>query len=342
MIEKDIVIVGLGPAGATLARLLPSRYSILGIDRKSAETTSFRKPCGGLLAPDAQQCIAEMGLHLNKDVLVDPQIFSVYTMDLKSGLSRHYQRAYFNMDRHRFDRWCMSLIPEHVEIREDSTVLGIERVKERYLVTFRQDDTIQQVLCRYLVGADGANSRVRKFLYPSHHIRTYLSIQEWYVVQQSRPFYASFFDPELTDCYSWALNKDEHLIYGGAFPQDHATERFEKQREKLKALGIPLEHPIKREACLVLRPAKLGEIVTGRNGVYLIGEAAGFISPSSLEGISFALTSARMLAQQFPHTPSYGRLKRKLLLKLMKSPFLYQPTLRRLIMKSGLQSIRVK
>lgn len=51
----DVAIVGLGPAGATLARLLDSSLSVAAIDRKSSEDNSPRKPCGGLLAPDAQR-----------------------------------------------------------------------------------------------------------------------------------------------------------------------------------------------------------------------------------------------------------------------------------------------
>jgi flavin-dependent dehydrogenase len=47
----DIAIVGLGPAGTTLARLLDSRFSVFALDKKRAGGEgAFRKPCGGLLA----------------------------------------------------------------------------------------------------------------------------------------------------------------------------------------------------------------------------------------------------------------------------------------------------
>lgn len=63
--EYDIVIVGGGPAGATLARLLPEGFKVLLIDTKShSDDGGFKKPCGGLLAPDAQKSLGKFGLTL--------------------------------------------------------------------------------------------------------------------------------------------------------------------------------------------------------------------------------------------------------------------------------------
>ena len=83
----DIAIIGLGPAGATLARLLAPRFRVAAFDRKGRDGQGFQKPCGGLLAPDAQKALARFGLTLPKTLLVDPQIFSVRTIDLGNGMS---------------------------------------------------------------------------------------------------------------------------------------------------------------------------------------------------------------------------------------------------------------
>ncbi len=94
----DVVILGLGPAGATLARLIDPALKVVAVDPR-AEGSGLVKPCGGLLAPDAQKALARFALTLPKHVLVDPQIFSVRTLDLATGLARHYQRFYINLDR---------------------------------------------------------------------------------------------------------------------------------------------------------------------------------------------------------------------------------------------------
>lgn len=48
---------------------------------------------------------------------------------------------------------------------------------------------------------------------------------------------------------------------------------------------------------MVLRPRSFFDFCPGKGGAFLIGEAAGFISPSSLEGISYAMESADMLSR---------------------------------------------
>ena len=93
MSHYDIAIIGLGPAGSTLARLLSPKFRVAALDKKifGAESSGFRKPCGGLISGDAQKALASFDMTLPKDVLVDPQIFAVKTIDLKNKLTSHYQ-----------------------------------------------------------------------------------------------------------------------------------------------------------------------------------------------------------------------------------------------------------
>jgi flavin-dependent dehydrogenase len=92
----DIAIIGAGPAGATLARLIGDQYKVLLIEKRrlpdQSEGFSAIKCCGGLLAPDAQMMLSKLGLGLPKSVLEDPQLFVVKSIDLRQGLERYYQR----------------------------------------------------------------------------------------------------------------------------------------------------------------------------------------------------------------------------------------------------------
>lgn len=110
----DIVIVGGGPAGSTLARLIGNQYRVLLLEKRTFQEPLYKglqKCCGGLLDPDAQKMLASFGLGLPKSVIVSPQMFAVRTIDNDNSIERYYQRHYINVDREAFDKWLISLIP---------------------------------------------------------------------------------------------------------------------------------------------------------------------------------------------------------------------------------------
>lgn len=350
MNEYDIAIIGLGPAGATIARLLDKKFRIIAIDKKSDAKDSFRKPCGGLLATDAQKALSKFNLVLPKEILADPQIFAVKTIDTKQKLLRYYQRFYINLDRHKFDMWLISIIPEHVEIISHARCKSIKKTKDCYEISYQQNKVERTITARYIIGADGASSIVRNTFISERKISQYISIQQWFSDKNQVPFYSCIFDSDITDSYCWSISKDGYFILGGAFPKNVGKQRFSLLKEKLQKQGFSFGEALKTEACLVSMPHGIRDFCVGKDRAFLIGEAAGFISPSSLEGISYALNSAYELAKVFNSgniNPIWKislkliPMKIKLLLKYLKLPFMYHPFLRKLIMKTGFNSINV-
>ncbi len=346
----DVAIIGGGPAGATFARGIASNCEkVLLIDGQSEENP---KPCGGLLAPDAQKVLAHFDLVLPKEVLADPQIFSVKTIDLYRENKRYYQRHYLNMDRYAFDRWLLSLVPDKVNI-QNGKCLDIKRDEDIFILKISQGGKNKTFKTRQLVGADGANSIVRRTFFDSK-IMHYMAIQQWFPAPKKiTPFYSCIFDPKTSESCSWIIHKDDALVFGGCFLPQNCRKDFDRQKDRLGAfLGYEFGEVQKTEACITYRPKRWSDFETGRDGVYLIGEAAGFISASSFEGISSAILSGSMLSTTFARyrTPeniarhyrhATLKLRIKLMLKIAKRWFMYTPWVRNLIMRSGMSSIKV-
>ena len=138
-------------------------------------------------------------------------------------------------------------------------------------------------------------------------------------------------------------------IVGAALdPRAETSEKFKQLKDRLEDYGIRTGKPLWREGAYLLRPLKAEQVSTGCEGVALIGEAGGWISPSSAEGLSYAFRSAMLLAealkeslQGFEKRYHNGcrHLRCNLFIKRLKSCFIFNPVLRNLVMRSGLQAL---
>jgi geranylgeranyl diphosphate/geranylgeranyl-bacteriochlorophyllide a reductase len=348
----DIVIIGAGPAGATLTRLLDKKYSVLLVDKRSFNNNRMEKCCGGLLAPDAQKMLAKLELGLPKDVLTGPQMFSVKTLDFDNDIERHYQRHYINVDRGKLDSYLVSQI-HNADFMPNTMYKGHKKIRDIIEVTLNKNGENTIIETNILVGADGALSLIRKNEFKEKpYPEKYVSVQQWYKTDSTMPFYTSIFDKKITDYYSWIIQKEGYLLVGTAIPiKEDANLKFNLLIDKLKKKNFEIGKFYKRTGTLIMRTRKLNQISLVNNNVALIGEAAGLISPSSAEGISYALKSASYLAESInrnykefksDYVKSARKIKINIFIKNLKIPFMYNPLIRKLVMKSRIFSMDIK
>jgi flavin-dependent dehydrogenase len=296
--------------------------------------------------------LGELGLGLPGHVLESPQLFVVRAIDLPHRLERYYQRHYININRDAFDRWLISLVPPSVELRLGCRFVSCRRQGGASALELSDEKRKYIEQASIIVAADGAGSNVRKCCFPQYPWpKTYIAIQEWFAVNEPLPYFSAIFDPEVTDFYAWAIPKGDSLAVGAALePREQPSGRFELLKRKLREYGFKLDRRLMRKGARLLRPVHTSQICVGGEGVALVGEAAGWISPSSGEGLSYAFRSAVILADALNRgLAGFSKryrlktvcLKRNILLKNIKSRFIYAPRLREIIMRSGLKTVRL-
>ncbi|MEN8907660.1 MAG: FAD-binding protein, partial [Clostridiales bacterium] len=344
----DIVIIGAGPAGSTLARLLSEKYSVLIVDKRDLDNSSIhksnlKKSCGGLLSPDTQKILSTLGLGLPEEILTGPQMFSVKTIDFDNLIERHYQRHYININREKFDKWLVSLIGKNTDLKMNCFFKKYFLKNGLIKVKLRSNGNDFYVNTKILIGADGSLSLIRNEAFKcSPKTDEYISIEESYTADSTIPYFISIFDKDITDFYSWIIQKQNYLLLGTAIPKkENINEKFKLLKDKLNDKGFNFQKVHTRTGTLILRPRKIKQIsLVNNENIALVGEASGLISPSSADGISYALKSAICLADsinldfdnfQNLYKKKSLKLKLNILEKNIKLPFIYNSNLRKII-----------
>ncbi|PIU21322.1 MAG: hypothetical protein COT15_03110 [Candidatus Diapherotrites archaeon CG08_land_8_20_14_0_20_34_12] len=289
----DVIIVGAGPAGCTLAENLAPKHRVLIVDYRALPR---EKPCGGMLVKEAKEFVDKKKVPAY--IFAEPKYLDIKYIDWDNGSETLIKKGFYNIHREKFDAWLFqSIKTNNVNISANTKLIDYYPTKKNdYVVAILSSDgEIRSAVCKYLVGCDGALSTVRNKL-TNIKVPYYLAMQE--LIDKRLCDDACFiFDNSITDFYCWVIPKDGKTLIGAAVPPESARERFGQFKNKLsKKMGCGNLNGIVSSA-LLSRPNSLRQTFLGDQNVMLAGEAAGLISPSSGEGISFAQCSGLYCAE---------------------------------------------
>ena len=226
------------------------------------------------------------------------------------------------------------------------------RENDYFRIHLRQGKGRFEAKARILVTAGGGTSFSQNAAFSkTGKDSRYIAIQEWVESRHQPPHFTSVFDTDITDFYCWTIPEGQHLIIGAALRSDRkAKEKFSLLKAKLRNCGFEFGETLRREGAIIIRPSDSRRLLAAEMGTAFIGEAGGWISPSSAEGLSYAFQSAYYLAEALTsglsgfeqrYSTSMKKLHRNIFLKNFKSRVIFNPTLRRAVMRLGLQAVRI-
>ncbi len=307
---QDVIVVGAGPAGSTAAKLLADRgYRVLLVDRAAFPR---HKTCASWINRLAFERYSYLQSRLNE--LVEAPFFGVtfYDRDLRRE-GRYVERrpsGYLSL-RSKFDDGLRRIaVDAGAEFLGGRAVVQVE--EERGAARVRMADGTD-FFTRVVVGADGASSRVAV----AAGLRNGWAPRDYCVCANAdipfdpegiRAFYGERFpfrvylEYEGVQGYGWVFPKRRHICVGlGALLEDNRRIRplFSGFFRELKTRGhLPGDLP-EEGACFDVDPVgavhRMPSLTRGR--VILIGDAAGFVSGSTGEGIYPGMVSAELAAE---------------------------------------------
>lgn len=290
------IVVGAGPAGAMAAFHAAARGSVLLIESSRLPRD---KSCGGMLNAYTQTFLSEYG-QIPDDLSLDPAWVHFRYHDWDRKILKPTELRFSNVDRQRFDDWLLSLLPDSVEIQGSTALTGFEQDADGVRVAMRVDGETRSVTCDNLIGCDGPRSTVRRSL-GAGSVSTYVTLQDFCTLDDEiEPFFDCVYMRDVGDsfAYAYVVPKGPVAIIGSVFyPKTKVPHKKHDQVLEMMADHLPLGASAKREAWVALSVRHADDVVAGSGRVLLAGEAGGFMSPTSGEGISYALNTGRLAGQ---------------------------------------------
>ena len=291
----DVVVVGGGPAGATLADDMALRgRSVLLLDKAGRI-----KPCGGAIPPRLVRDFA-IPDHLLCARIESARMISPSGKEVDMPIDGGYVGI---VDREVFDEYLRERAAQHGAVRAKGAFTRLTRDEDgTAVVHYACEDGAFSVRARTVVGADGANSQVgrqaipgfkdTKFVFAYHEIVKAPAAQTHaYSATRCDIYYDGSMSP---DFYSWVFPHGSQMSIGTG----SANKGFSLKGAIADLRGrtglAELETVRKEGAPIPLKPLKRWD--NGRD-VMLIGDAAGVVAPASGEGIYYAMACARFAGQ---------------------------------------------
>lgn len=309
----DVVVMGAGPGGAAAARkCAQAGMKTLLIEKESLPRD---KVCTGMIMAVASVWVEKaFGQPIPEEVLIGPHYDGVMIIVPEVG-QREVKGDIPHGRRREMDYWMTQQAAEAGAVLWEKTrVSEFDIGEEHSTLRLSREGAQETVQARYLIGAEGANSPLRKALFPDYKVRLSQAFQEWHRghIEISNKHFNCFIWPEISPLFWDASWKGEHfLVEGGSRVGD--LQRDTDYFKDILARDYGFERhakPEERLACA--EPIMFGDVIAGRfqparGNALLVGDAGGLMTPITAEGIGNSIKSAMFAADAVAKSSETGK-----------------------------------
>ena len=297
-----VVIVGCGPSGSSTAYYLSRQnHDVILLDPKGPN----EKTCGGGVPSKCLKFFPEF----YKDFTPAKELFNsmIFSFDgndfcdipMPGGMGIFSREKH---DRHIFNK-ALEAGAEYKKLKFKSCE------RDGSVWTIKTDAV--DIECDFLIGADGATSRVRNRLSQKLPRESYFKAADYLVSKKDLPLHIGF-ENDLNG-YLWVFPREANCSIGIVDFDDNSAKRKDFLKNYFERFGVKESEVIEKRTALIpsLRKEDLKNLEISGDGWALVGDAAGLAEPITGEGIYYAMRSGKFLAECLKEGWDYNKLWQK-------------------------------
>lgn len=335
MSDFDVVIVGSGVAGS-MTGLLCAEYGFrtLIIEKRKIPR---HKPCNGMLWPSAIEIIERYIGKLPRDIICTPQKYNGLKVVGKTGILE-ISSGITNVWRKNLDYWMSrKAIKAGAELIDSTNLVGMKEKDKEIIIEVKKDSKREKISTKFLIGADGDTSSVRRHLNPHleeklrfvlmRHYEGKISLKEDDDLCGINMNYFYFFpNPAFSLRYGFLQIKDGYVIIGTNHTDRSIVEaisnfeRFLKKHYSFKPQKLMFSLGCYRTS-LSFKEIKIGSkrIVLTGDAVLLRNAFNEGIGPSLLTAICAVKAIEESVNRGLPLVETYKTYLHMISGKILKS-----------------------